>query len=335
MGYEPNELPTAPPRTVKDFPFGSANIANFVSNMQEESLENVTPTSHKAGFVNLIGNPNAGKSTLMNALMGEKLSIVTPKAQTTRHRIMGILNGDDYQIVYSDTPGVLDPKYKLHEGMMKSVGTALKDADLILLVIDLNDTTPLHAQTLERLAKMSIPIFVLLNKFDLAGTEKANAAFEFWSQTLPKAKVFPVSALEKIYTKELLSEILNVLPESPAYFPKDEMSDRTMRFFASEIIREKIFLTYDREIPYSCEVLIEAYKEEPDITRISAVILTERESQKAIIIGHQGKMLKRVGTEARKDLESFLQQKVFLQMHVKVEKWRNDTRSLTQLGYLD
>ena len=303
--------------------------------MQENSEEGEKKTTHKAGFVNLIGNPNAGKSTLMNALMGEKLSIVTPKAQTTRHRIMGILNDEDYQIVYSDTPGVLDPKYKLQEGMMKSVGTALKDADLILLVIDLLDKKGLHEETFNRLKKMEVPIFVVLNKFDKAGTEKANEAFQFWNEALPNAKVFPVSALEKIYTKELLNEILAVLPEHPAFFPKDEISDRTQRFFVSEIIREKIFTTYDREIPYSCEVMVEAFKEEPTIIRISAVILTERESQKAIIIGHQGSMLKRVGTSARKDMESFLGKKVFLEMFVKVEKWRNDTRALTQMGYLD
>jgi GTPase len=303
--------------------------------MQEEKKELENSPIHRAGFVNLIGNPNAGKSTLMNALLGEKLSIVTPKAQTTRHRIMGILNGDDYQIVYSDTPGVLDPKYKLHEGMMKAVGSALTDADLILLVIDLSDSTPFHAATLEKLTKVKIPIFVVLNKYDLAGNEGANEAFSHWQNILPEARIFPVSALENIHTKELLNEIIAVLPASPPYFPKDELSDKTMRFFASEIIREKIFMLYEREIPYSCEVLIESFKEEPDITRISAVILTERDSQKGIIIGHQGKMLKRVGTEARRDLEAFLGKKVFLQTHVKVEKWRNNLRTLTQLGYME
>ncbi len=270
----------------------------------------------------------------MNALLGEKLSIVTPKAQTTRHRIMGILNGPDYQIVYSDTPGVLDPKYKLHEGMMKAVGTALTDADLILLVIDLTDPHPLHAATFERIQKTEIPVFVVLNKFDIAGTDKANEAFAWWSEQMPKAKVFPVSALEKIYTTELLKEIIHVLPENPPFFPEDELSDRTMRFFTAEIIREKIFMLYDREIPYSCEVRIEEYKEEPDIVRISAVILTERESQKRILIGHQGSMLKRVGTLARKDMEAFIGQKVYLQTFVKVdENWRSNVGKLRQLGY--
>jgi GTP-binding protein Era len=289
---------------------------------------------HRAGFVNIIGNPNAGKSTLMNALMGEKLSIVTPKAQTTRHRIMGILNGDDYQIVYSDTPGVLDPKYKLQEGMMKSVSTALSDADLILLVIDLADTKPIHEATLQKIQKMNVPVFVVLNKFDVAGVEGSNIGFKEWEEKLPNAKIFPVSALEKIYTKELLTEILSVLPLSPPYFPKDELSDRTMRFFVSEIIREKIFMLYDREIPYSTEVKIEEYKEEEDIVRISALILTERESQKRILIGHQGKMLKRVGTLARKEMENFIGKKVFLQTFVKVEdNWRNDLSRLKNFGY--
>lgn len=290
--------------------------------------------NHKAGFVNIIGNPNAGKSTLMNALLGEKLSIVTPKAQTTRHRIMGILNGDDYQIVYSDTPGVLDPKYKLQEGMMKSVGTALVDADLILLVVDANDKRPLHDKTLERIQKTEVPVFVVLNKFDLVGNEGSNEAFQIWKELLPEAKIFPVSALEKIYVKELLEEIIAVLPASPPYFPKDELSDRTQRFFVAEIVREKIFMNYDKEIPYSCEVMVEEYNDEPEIARIRVLIYTERESQKRILIGHQGSSLKRVGTQARKDMESFLQKKVFLQMFIKVdENWRNDIGRLKSFGY--
>lgn len=290
--------------------------------------------NHRAGFVNIIGNPNAGKSTLMNALMGEKLSIVTPKAQTTRHRIMGILNGDDYQIVYSDTPGVLDPKYKLHEGMMKTVGTALVDADLILLVIDASDKSPLHQATLEKIQKAKVPVFVVLNKFDLVGNDGSNAVFLIWKELLPEARIFPVSALEGIYVKELLEEIKSMMPVCPPYFPKDELSDRTMRFFTAEIVREKIFMNYDREIPYSCEVMIEEYLDEPEIARIRALILTERESQKRILIGHQGSMLKRVGTQARKDMESFIGKKVFLQMFVKVdENWRNDVNRLKNFGY--
>jgi GTP-binding protein Era len=290
--------------------------------------------NHRAGFVNIIGNPNAGKSTLMNALLGEKLSIVTPKAQTTRHRIMGILNGDDYQIVYSDTPGVLDPKYKLHEGMMKTIGNALVDADLILLVIDASDKNLLHTGTLERIQKTDIPVFVVLNKFDVVGNEGSNKVFDIYKELLPKARIFPVSALEKIYVKELLTEIIDMLPESPPYFPKDELSDRTQRFFCAEIVREKIFMNYEREIPYSCEVMIEEYIDEPEIARIRALIMTERESQKRILIGHQGSSLKRVGTQARKDMESFIGKKVFLQMFIKVdENWRNDVNRLKNFGY--
>ena len=270
----------------------------------------------------------------MNALLGEKLSIVTPKAQTTRHRIMGILNGDDYQIVYSDTPGVLDPKYKLHEGMMKTVGTALIDADLIILVVDSSDRHQLHPGTLEKIQKTEIPVFVVLNKFDLVGNEGSNAAFAIYKELLPNARIFPVSALEKIYVKELLEEITAQLPESPPYFPKDELSDRTTRFFCAEIVREKIFMNYDREIPYSTEVMIEEYIDEPEIARIRALIITERESQKRILIGHQGSMLKRVGTQARKDMESFIGKKVFLQMFVKVDdNWRNDVNRLKNFGY--
>lgn len=294
----------------------------------------IVNTPHKAGFVNIIGNPNAGKSTLMNALMGEKLSIVTPKVQTTRHRIMGILNDDDYQIVYSDTPGVIDPKYKLQEGMMKFVSTALTDADLILLVIDSADPVPFHTATLDKIKKTKIPVFVILNKYDLVGNEGVNILFDQWSNELPEAKIFPVSALEKIHIKELLAQIIKVLPENPPYFPKDEISDRSMRFFVSEIIREKILQNYDKEIPYSCEVAIESYKEEEDIIRIGAVIYTERESQKRILIGHQGSALKRVGTQARKDIESFVGKQVFLQTFVKVdENWRNDQRKLKGFGY--
>ncbi len=320
---------------VISFQIGGANIHYFCT-FQNDFTFYCVNNLHKAGFVNIIGNPNAGKSTLMNALMGEKLSIVTPKVQTTRHRIMGILNGDDYQIVYSDTPGVIDPKYKLQEGMMKFVGTALTDADLILLVIDSSDQLPFHASTLEKIKKSTIPIFVILNKYDLVGNEGVNALFDFWQNELPQAKIFPVSALEKIHTRELLERIIDVLPQSPPYFPKDEISDRSMRFFVSEIIREKILTNYDKEIPYACEVMIETYKEEEDIIRIGAVIFTERESQKRIIIGHQGSALKRVGTQARKDIESFVGKKVFLQTFVKVnENWRNDDRKLRNFGYTE
>ncbi len=289
---------------------------------------------HRAGFVNIIGLPNAGKSTLMNALIGQKLSIVTAKAQTTRHRIMGILNGDDYQIVYSDTPGVLDPKYKLHEGMMKAVGSALTDADLILMVIDSSDRTPFHASTLEKIKKMDVPIFVVLNKLDLVGNESADGLFQFWQNELPNAKIYPVSALTYLYTKELLQKIIEVLPPSPPFFPKDELSDRTQRFFCSEIIREKILKYYNKEIPYSCEVQIESFKEEDHVIKIRAIILTERESQKAIIIGHQGSAIKRMATSARKEMEAFLDKKVFLETFIKVDPdWRNNVNRLKSMGY--
>ena len=291
---------------------------------------------HKAGFVNIIGNPNAGKSTLMNAMLGEKLSIVTPKVQTTRHRIMGILTGNDYQIVYSDTPGAIDPKYKLQEGMMQSVAGALHDADLILLVVDLTDRNPMHPDTLEKIKKAEVPVFVVLNKFDVGGVAASNPAYDFWAAELPSAKIFPVSAKEKIYTKELLTEILDVLPESPPYFPKDEVSDRSQRFFVCEILREKFLLYYDKEIPYAVEVVIEEFKEEDAIIRISALIFCERESQKRIIIGHEGRMLKKVGASARKEMESFLGKKVFLQTFVKVdENWRNNVNKLKSFGYLE
>jgi GTP-binding protein Era len=301
-----------------------------------KNVQKLSETKHKAGFVNIIGNPNAGKSTLMNALLGEKLSIVTPKAQTTRHRIMGILNGDDYQIVYSDTPGVLDPKYKLQEGMMKAVGTALTDADLILFVVDSADKREVHQPTLEKIRKTKIPVFVILNKYDLVGNDGINIVFEYWNKELPNAKILPVSATEKIHTRELLALIIKSLPDSPPYFPKDEMSDRSVRFFISEIIREKIFMNYDKEIPYSCEVHIEEYREEPTIVHIGALILTERESQKRILIGHLGSSLKRVGTQARKDMESFIGKKVMLKTHIKVdENWRNDERKLKNFGYFE
>ncbi len=296
----------------------------------------MTEIKHRAGFVNIIGLPNAGKSTLMNALLGQKLSIVTAKAQTTRHRIMGILNGEDYQIVYSDTPGVLDPKYKLHEGMMKAVGSALSDADLILMVIDGNDRTPFHADTLNKLKKMDVPIFVVLNKLDLIGNTKADELFQFWTNELPQARIYPVSALTYLYTKELLVKIVEALPLGPPYFPKDELSDRTLRFFCSEIVREKILKYYNKEIPYSCEVQIESFKEEENVTKIRAIILTERESQKAIIIGHQGSAIKRMATSARKEMEAFLDKKVYLETFIKVDPdWRNNVNRLKTMGYWD
>lgn len=291
---------------------------------------------HKAGFVNIIGKPNVGKSTLMNSLVGEKLSIITSKAQTTRHRIMGIVNGEDFQIVYSDTPGILDPKYKLHEGMMAFVGTALADADIILLVIDLSEPDGEMDAILQRVASSAVPVIVVLNKMDLLQQSDLEGRIIAWMNKLPDAIVLPVSALHGFGQDALLHHILKLLPESPAYFPKDELTDKSMRFFISEIIREKILRYCHKEVPYSSEVTVESYKEEENIVRIRAEIIVSRETQKAIIIGHQGSMLKRIGTAARKDIEDFIQQRVFLELHVKVdEDWRDDERKLRKYGYLN
>jgi GTP-binding protein Era len=289
--------------------------------------------AHKSGFVNILGNPNAGKSTLMNAFVGEKLSIITSKAQTTRHRIMGIVNADDYQIVYSDTPGIVNPHYKLHESMMSFVMSALKDADVFLLVTDIGEDFK-NQEILETVKESLIPTIIIINKIDLSDQETVELKMKFWQGKFPTAEVIPVSALLKFNMEKVIESILEKLPESPPYFPKDEISDKTMRFFASEIIREKIFENYQKEIPYACEVIVESYKEEPSIDKISATIFVERDSQKGIVIGHKGSALKKVGTEARLDLEEFLQKKVFLELHVKVNKdWRNNDTFLKRFGY--
>lgn len=272
----------------------------------------------------------------MNQLVGQRLSIITSKAQTTRHRIMGIVNEEDFQIVYSDTPGILDPKYKLQEGMMRFVYTALQDADVLLWVTEVNENKAKHTELIERLSKLDIPIFILVNKIDESDQDNMEKKLIYWQEVLPKAKVAPISALHKFNTDKLLDAIVKALPEGPPYFPKDELTDKPMRFFMAEIIREKILLHYKQEIPYSCEVIIEEYKVSPELVRIRAVIMVARDSQKGILIGHQGKMLKRVGTEARKDMEAFIGNKVFLQMFVKVDKnWRDDERKLKRYGYLD
>ena len=292
--------------------------------------------AHKSGFVNIIGNPNVGKSTLMNALVGERLSIITSKAQTTRHRIMGIVNGDDFQIVYSDTPGVLKPNYKLQESMMKFVTGALKDADVLLYVTDTVEQINKHADFLQKVQLSAVPTIAVINKIDLTTPEKLEALVDKVKGLLPEAAVVPVSAKENFNIGGLFDLILEKLPEGPAYYAKDALTDKTMRFFASEIIREKIFLNYEKEIPYSVEISIDEYKEESAIDRIAATIYVARESQKGIVIGHQGKMLKRVGTQAREELEAFLQKKVFLQLHVKVNAdWRNNDRALRSFGYTE
>ena len=291
-------------------------------------------TGHRAGFVNIIGNPNVGKSTLMNALVGEKLSIVTAKAQTTRHRIMGIVNTDDYQIVYSDTPGMLKPTYRLQEDMMKFVDTAIGDADIILYVTDVVEKCDKNSEYIEKLRKLDCPVVVAVNKIDISDQQKVLSLLEYWQKTLPDALVIPVSAKEHFNLESILNAIVSRLPLSPPWFDKDQFTDRSLRFFASEIIREKILENYSQEIPYSCEVGIEAFKEGRDRYEISAVIFVMRDSQKGIIIGKGGSALKKVGTEARLDMEDFFQKKVFLQLFVKVDSdWRESRRELRKFGY--
>jgi GTP-binding protein Era len=293
-----------------------------------------TPT-FKAGFVSIVGKPNVGKSSLMNKLVGENLSIITPKAQTTRHRIMGMLNGESYQIVYSDTPGILEPKYSLHEAMMHFVKVSLEDADLILLVVELNEKY--EASLFDRFQKMKTPILLVINKIDLAKGSQITDKIEYWKTQLPSiTKIITVSAQSGENIPQLFDTILEMMPLHPPYFPKDEFTDRPERFFAAEIVREKIFLNYEEEIPYSAEVAITEFKEEDAIIKIRAEIYVERNSQKGIIIGKAGSMLKKVGMEARKDLESFFAKKIFLETHVKVaDNWRKQKFKLKQFGYIE
>ena len=291
--------------------------------------------AHKAGFVNIVGAPNVGKSTLMNVLVGEKLSIITSKAQTTRHRIMGIFNSDDFQIVYSDTPGMLQPNYRLQESMMEFVKTAFKDADLVLFVTDVFEDIKLHDRDIEKIKQLQVPVLLLVNKVDLATQEKLEEKVQYWKAKIPNAEVIPVSALKKFNVNYVLNRITEQLPESPPFFDKEELTDRSQRFFVSEIIREKILKFYQKEIPYASEVVIDTFKEGESLIKIRAEILVERETQKGIIIGHQGKALKKVGTEARKDMEEFLGKKVFLELFVKVDKdWRNNENKLRRFGYI-
>jgi GTP-binding protein Era len=289
----------------------------------------------KSGFVSIVGKPNVGKSSLMNKLMGENLSIITAKAQTTRHRIMGILNGDNYQIVYSDTPGILEPKYSLHEAMMNYVKVSLEDADLILLVVELGDK--FEPELFERFLKIETPILLMINKIDLAKGSQVKDKMDYWRASLPNLfDILPVSAKTGENVSRILDIVVSKVPVHPPFFPQDEFTDRTERFFASEIIREKIFMTYEQEIPYSCEVVINSFKDEKDILRISAEIYVERDSQKGIVIGKAGSLLKKVGTEARKDMEIFFGKKIFLETHVKVAgNWRKERLRLRQFGYLE
>jgi len=291
--------------------------------------------SHKAGFVSLVGKPNVGKSTLMNALVGEKLSIVTPKAQTTRHRILGIVNEPDYQIVFSDTPGVIKPVYGMQESMMSFVNGSLVDADIVLFVTDINEKYD-ESDVIEKLSKTSSPIAVVINKIDKSNEELVKEKINYWQDKLNPKAIFAVSALHDHNVPAVMQFILDHLPEHPAYYEKDALTDKNERFFVSEIIREKVFKLYDKEIPYSTEVIITAFKEEPKLIRINSEIIVERDSQKNIIIGKAGEMLKKVGTYARKDMEEFLQKKVFLEMFVKViPDWRNRKNYLKNFGYED
>ena len=289
---------------------------------------------HKAGFVNIVGNPNVGKSTLMNQLVGERISIATFKAQTTRHRIMGIVNTDDMQIVFSDTPGVLKPNYKMQEMMLAFSESALADADVLLYVTDVIENPEKNMEFLEKVKKMQIPVLLLINKIDQSDPKKLGDIVEKWHSLLPNAEILPISAKNKFGTDMLLKRIKELLPESPAFFDKDQLTDKPARFFVSEIIREKILLYYDKEIPYSVEVRVERFKEDEKRIHINAVIYVERDSQKGIIIGHQGKKKKKVNTESRKALEKFFDKKIFLETFVKVDKdWRSSQRELDAFGY--
>jgi GTP-binding protein Era len=292
--------------------------------------------THKAGFVNIIGNPNVGKSTLMNALVGEKLSIITSKAQTTRHRILGIVNDDDYQIIFSDTPGIIQPAYQLQESMMDFVKTAFEDADVLVYMVEVGEKELKNESFFNKIINSKIPVILLLNKIDTSNQDEVEEKVSYWKEKVPNASVYIISALEKFNIDAVLSKIIECLPESPAFYPKDQLTDKPERFFVNEKIREKILMHYKKEIPYSVEVETEEFVEEEKIIRIRSVIMVERDTQKGIIIGHKGTAIKRVGTEARKDLELFFEKKVFMELYVKVNKnWRNDKNQLKRFGYKD
>ncbi len=289
---------------------------------------------HKSGFVNIIGNPNVGKSTLMNALVGEKLSIITAKAQTTRHRILGIVNHDDYQIVFSDTPGIIKPAYELQSSMMDFVKSALDDADILIYMVEVGEKELKNEAFFQKIIHSEIPVILLLNKIDTSSQEVVEQKVDYWKEKVPNAFVFVVSALEKFNVDSLFEKIVTLLPEAPPYYPKDQLTDKPERFFVNEKIREKILIHYKKEIPYSVEVETEEFVEEENIVRIRSVIMVERETQKGIIIGHKGTAIKRVGAEARKDLEKFFEKKVFIELYVKVNKnWRSDKNQLKRFGY--
>ncbi len=290
--------------------------------------------AHKAGFVNIIGNPNVGKSTLMNVLVGEKLSIITPKAQTTRHRILGIVNGEDYQIVFSDTPGILNPAYQLQESMMDFVKTAFDDADILIYMVEVEEKELKNEAFFKKITNSKIPVLLLLNKIDLSNSERVEEKINYWKNKVPNSFVYVISALEKFNIESVFHKIIELLPESPAFYPKDQLTDKPERFFVNEKIREKILMHYKKEIPYSVEVETESFVEEKEIIKIRALIMVERNTQKGILIGHKGKAIKRIGEEARKDLESFFDKKIFIELYVKVNKnWRSNEKELKRFGY--
>ena len=292
--------------------------------------------THKAGFVNIIGNPNVGKSTLMNALVGEKLSIITSKAQTTRHRILGIVNGDDYQIVFSDTPGIIKPAYELQESMMDFVKSAFEDADVLIYMVEIGETALKNEDFFNKIINSKIPVILLLNKIDKSTQEEVQEKIEYWKKKVPNSFVYVISALEKFNVDTVFYKIIELLPEAPPFYPKDQLTDKPERFFVNETIREKILQLYKKEIPYSVEVETESFIEEDGIIKIRSVIMVERDTQKGIIIGHKGSAIKRVGTEARKDLQHFFDKKIFLDLYVKVNKnWRSNDRQLRRFGYKD
>jgi len=292
--------------------------------------------THKAGFVNIIGNPNVGKSTLMNALVGEKLSIITSKAQTTRHRILGIVNDDDYQIIFSDTPGIIEPAYQLQESMMDFVKSAFEDADVLIYMVEISEKELKSEAFFKKIINSKIPVILLINKVDKSNQDDVEEKLSYWKEKVPNASVFIISALEKFNVENVFYKIIEMLPESPPFYPKDQLTDKPERFFVNEKIREKILMHYKKEIPYSVEVETEEFFEEEKIIRIRSVIMVERDTQKGIIIGHKGAAIKRIGTEARKDLELFFEKKVFLELYVKVNKnWRNDKNQLKRFGYKD
>jgi GTP-binding protein Era len=289
---------------------------------------------HKAGFVNIIGNPNVGKSTLMNAIVGERLSIITSKAQTTRHRILGIVNGENFQILFSDTPGIIKPAYELQNSMMDFVKSAFEDADILIYMVEIGEKELKDESFFNKITNAKIPVLLVINKIDTSNQEQVEEKIEYWKEKVPNAEIFVVSALEKFNIESVFNRIIELLPESPAFYPKDQLTDKPERFFINEAIREKILLHYKKEIPYSVEVETEEFLESDKLIKIRSVIMVERETQKGIIIGHKGAALKRVGTEARKDLQKFFGKKIHLELYVKVNKnWRNDKRQLRRFGY--